>query len=134
MQSSFSCSIILSVTISSPSFERSSHESMHESLTLDSTGRACLHASYDVNMTDHLSRICAVEPSYLEAVVVLPERHALVPGVHDGDAQPLYDRQRQAIAPAAPHNHPHRRVVALQRVVPQQAHAGQRLAAEAFVV
>ena len=71
---------------------------------------------------------------YLEAVVVLPERHALVPGVHDRDAQALYHRQRQGVAPAAPHNHPHRRVVALQRVVPQQAHAGQRLAAETLVI
>ena len=96
-----------------------------------------VHAAYRLTCVRHF--VSALELAcpaggHLEAVMVLPEGHALVPGVHDGDAQALDQWQRQAVPPAAPHNHPHRRVVALQRVVPQQAHAGQRLAAEALVV
>lgn len=45
---------------------------------------------------------------HLEAVVVLPEGYAEVPGVHDGDAQLLHHRQRQLVAPATVHNNLHR--------------------------
>lgn len=48
-----------------------------------------------------VAHVCAISILLAEVCVVLPERQALIPSIHDGDAQTSHDRQSNFVPPTS---------------------------------